>query len=58
MVSSFYVHITFQTSSEQPHREHEPVGDLSLNKEQKVKDGGGGLVKNLDDFKQQSGSMS
>lgn len=39
------VHITFQTSSEQPHREHESVGDLSLNKEQKVKDGGGGLVR-------------
>lgn len=39
------IHITFQTSSEQSHSEHESVGDMSLNKEQKVKDGEGGLVK-------------
>lgn len=41
--------MTFQTSSQQSHREHESVGDIvgdiSLSKEQKVKDGEGGLAK-------------
>ena len=37
--------MTFQTSSQQSLREHESVGDISLSKEQKVKDGEGGLAK-------------
>lgn len=37
------IHITFQTS-EQSHRQHMSVGNMSLNKKQMVRDGEGGLV--------------